>query len=518
MFKKVLIANRGEIAVRVIRACREMGVATVAVYSDVDRSALHVRYADEAYCIGPAPARESYLRGETIIAVAKQAGAEAIHPGYGFLAENADFAQACRDAGLVFIGPTPAALRALGDKAAARRTMRAAGLPVVPGVEDVGDLAAAREAAEAIGYPLLVKAVAGGGGRGVREVHTPAELPSAWQAAAAEAQAAFGNGTLYLEKLVEGARHIEFQLLGDGEGHLIHLGERECSIQRRHQKLIEEAPSRALDDDLRQRMGEMAVQAARAAGYSSVGTVEFLLDREKNFYFLETNTRLQVEHPVTELVTGIDLVKEQIRLAAGRRLRLRQEDVRVNGWAMECRICAEDPFHNFLPSVGRVSAVYEPAGPGVRLESGVYAGFTVSLYYDPLIAKLAAWGETRGEAILRLRRALREYRIIGIQTNIPLHLRILDSPRFVAGQFDTTFVESRFALSADEAPSRPPFWEVRRDGASEEGQGQRQAAAIAAAILAYQKRQAALAGAPVRGLPETSPWKDAGRRQGLRSG
>ena len=501
MFRKILVANRGEIALRVMRACKELDIPTVAIHSEADADALHVAFADEAVCVGPAPSAKSYLNVKAILSACEITGADALHPGYGFLAENAQFAEICSVHGITFIGPTASMMRLMGDKAQARRVMCKAGVPVVPGSEGVvRDVAHAADVAADIGYPVMVKASAGGGGKGMRVAWSRGELETAFPVARGEAEAAFGNGEIYVEKLLVEPRHIEFQIIGDKYGNVVHLGERDCSIQRRHQKLIEEAPSHALDDDLRQRLGQMAVQAARAAGYSSVGTVEFLLDRDKNFYFLEINTRLQVEHPVTELVTGIDLVKEQIRLAAGRRLRLRQEDVRVKGWAIECRICAEDPFHNFLPSVGRVSAVYEPAGPGVRLESGVYAGFTVSLYYDPLIAKLAAWGETRGEAILRLRRALREYRIIGIQTNIPLHLRILDSPRFVAGQFDTTFVESRFALSA------------------EEGQEQRQAAAIAAAILAYQKRQAALAGAPVRGLPETSPWKDAGRRQGLRGG
>jgi len=502
MFTKVLVANRGEIAVRVIRACKEMGISAVAVYSDVDRNALHVRYADEAYCIGPAPARQSYLRGDVIIDVAKRCGAEAIHPGYGFLAENPDFVQAVEDAGLVFIGPPAAAIRTMGDKIAARRLAVAAGIPVVPGgQEEVTDLAQAAAVAQAIGYPVLIKAAAGGGGKGMREVHGPDELPSAFRASASEALSAFGDGRVYVEKLIGDARHVEFQLLADTAGHVVHLGERECSIQRRHQKLIEESPSVALDDDLRARMGGEAVRIAKAVGYVSAGTIEFLLDRNKNFYFLEMNTRLQVEHPVTELVTGMDIVKEQLRIADGRRLRHSQSSITIKGWAIECRISAEDPYNDFMPSVGRVMAVYEPSGPGVRVESGVYAGFDVSLYYDPLIAKLAVWGETRGEAILRMRRALREYRILGIKTTIPLHLRIMDMPRFIAGRIDTKFIEDGLFV-----PEEP-----------EELERHRRVAAVAAALLAHEKRRAAMARALLRAKEESASWRMAGRRAALRS-
>jgi acetyl-CoA carboxylase biotin carboxylase subunit len=501
MFKKVLIANRGEIAVRVIRACKEMGISAVAVYSDVDRNALHVRYADEAYLIGPAPAQESYLRGDVIIDVAKRCGAEAIHPGYGFLAENANFAQAVCDAGLVFIGPTAAAMRAMGDKMAARRTVGLTGAPVVPGtLEAVANLDEARSAAASLGYPLLIKAAAGGGGKGMREVHSPDDLASAFRASAGEALASFGDDRLYIEQLIPDARHIEFQLLADSAGNVVHLGERECSIQRRHQKLIEESPSVALDEDLRRRMGEAAVKAAKSVGYLSAGTVEFLLDRNRNFYFMEMNTRLQVEHPVTELVTGIDIVKEQLRIADGRRLRHNQQAIGVKGWAIECRIAAEDPYNNYLPSIGHVQALYEPSGPGVRVESGVYAGFEVSLYYDPLIAKLVVWGETRGEAILRMRRALREYRILGIKTNIPMHLRIMDSPRFIAGQIDTKFIEN--GLISPEEPEQP--------------EEDRQVAVLVAALLADEKRRTALARATVRSREERSAWQTAGRQAGLR--
>jgi acetyl-CoA carboxylase biotin carboxylase subunit len=502
MFKKVLVANRGEIAVRIVRACREMGIATVAVYSDVDRCALHVRYADEAYLIGPAPAPESYLRGDVIIDVAKRCRAEAIHPGYGFLAENASFADAVAAAGLVFIGPTADSIRSMGDKVAARRMAASVGAPVVPGtVAGVANLAEAREAADRLGYPILIKASAGGGGKGMREVHDPAELAHAFRASSAEAEAAFGDGQLYVEKLIEDARHIEFQLLADSAGNVVHLGERECSIQRRHQKLIEESPSPALDVDLRHRMGEVAVKAAKAVGYQSAGTVEFLLDRNKNFYFLEMNTRLQVEHPVTEMVTGLDLVKEQLRIADGRKLRHTQRSISFKGWSIECRIAAEDPYNNFMPSIGRVLEVHEPSGPGVRVESGVYDDFEVSLYYDPLIAKLVVWGETRGEAILRMRRALREYRIMGIKTNIPLHLRIMDSTRFIAGQIDTKFIESGEAVVQD----------------AEQLEQARQVAAITAALLADKERRANLAKAMIRSHEEHAAWRVAGRRAGLRS-
>jgi acetyl-CoA carboxylase biotin carboxylase subunit len=501
MFKKVLIANRGEIAVRVIRACKEMGITAVAVYSDVDRNSLHVRYADEAHLIGPAPASESYLRGDVILDVARRCGAEAIHPGYGFLAENADFAQAVSDAGLVFIGPTAAAMRAMGDKLAARRTVAAVGVPVVPGSMDVVvTLEQACAEADALGYPVLVKAAAGGGGKGMREVAGRDDLAGALRASASEAAAAFGDDRLYIEKVISDARHVEFQLLADGAGNVVHLGERECSIQRRHQKLIEESPSLALDDELRQRMGDAAVKAATAANYTSAGTIEFLLDRNKDFYFLEMNTRLQVEHPVTEMVTGLDIVKEQLRIADGRRLRHRQHSIHFKGWAIECRIAAEDPYNNYMPSVGCVQEVYEPSGPGVRVESGVYAGFEVSLYYDPLIAKLVVWGETRGEAILRMRRALREYRILGIKTNIPMHLRVMDSPRFIAGQIDTRFIETGLNVPVEQ----------------EQLERQRKVAAVAAALLAHEQRRAALGRALLRSKEEHAAWRIAGRRAGLR--
>lgn len=450
MFKKVLAANRGEIAVRIIRACRELGLKTVAVYSEVDRTALHVRYADEAYPIGPAPVQESYLRWERIIDVAIKAGADAVHPGYGFLAGNPAFAEACREAGLIFVGPNPQTIRLMSDKIAARSVVKAAGVAIAPGTDYSLSEEELIAAAEELGYPLLIKPAHGGGGKGMRIVESPEEMPRALAAARRESKAVFGDDVLYLEKIVEGARHIEFQILADSFGNVIHLGERECSIQRRHQKLIEEAPSRALDEELRRRMGEAAVKVARTVGYLNAGTVEFLLDKDKNFYFIETNCRLQVEHPVTEMVTGIDIVKEQLRVASGRRLRYSQDDVRLRGWAIECRIIAEDPYKGFLPSPGRITGLYEPSGPGVRVDSGVYEGFEVSLYYDSLIGKLVAWGETRGEAILRMRRALDEYRIVGIKTNIPFHQQIVNDTRFIGGQFDTKFVEHRFSMVESE--------------------------------------------------------------------
>jgi acetyl-CoA carboxylase biotin carboxylase subunit len=487
---KVLVANRGEIAVRILRACRELGLKTVAVYSDVDRSALHVRYADEAYPIGPGPARDSYLRIDRIIDVAIRTQADAIHPGYGFLAENPLFAQACLEAGITFVGPDHQTIRMMGNKVAARRAMSAAGIPIVPGSDDEGLWdEGALDAAERLGYPLLIKAAAGGGGKGMRVVNSPEELPHALTVARREAEASFGDGTVFLERIVEGARHIEFQILGDQYGNVIHLGERECSLQRRYQKVIEEAPSRALDEELRQRMGQVAVKVAKTAKYVNAGTVEFLLDEDKNFYFMEMNSRLQVEHPVTEMVTGIDIVKEQLRIASGRKLRYSQDDVKVRGWAFECRILAEDPYNGFRPSIGRVTGLYEPTGPGVRVESGIYEGFEISLYYDSMISKLIVWGETRGEALLRMRRALEEYRIIGIKTNIPFHQQMMDSTRFIGGQFDTTFVENRFAMSEPEREE------------------QRETAAIAAAFLVHNK------GWPTASpqQSEQSPWKQVGR-------
>jgi acetyl-CoA carboxylase, biotin carboxylase subunit len=450
LFNKILVANRGEIAVRILRACRELGIPTVAVFSEVDRQSLHVRYADEAYLLGPAPARESYLRADKILEIAKRCGADAIHPGYGFLAERQDFANLCEEAGITFIGPKASAIAAMGDKTTARNTVVKAGIPVVPGTEGEANLNDEELIliAEKIGYPLLVKACAGGGGRGMREVNNAEELPQLLAVARREAEAAFGDGNVYLEKLLLTARHVEVQILADLEGHVIYLGERECSLQRRHQKLFEEAPSPFIGNDeaLRKKMGEVACRAAASVGYTNAGTIEFLVDKDRNFFFLEMNTRLQVEHPATEMITGIDIVKEQIRIARGRPLRYRQKDIKLSGWALECRINAEDPYNRFSPSTGKISFVLTPSGPGVRVDTGVYTGFEVTPYYDSLISKLVVWGETRAEAILRMRRALEEYRIIGVKTNMPFHQALLDSPRFMAGTFDNRFVEERFSI------------------------------------------------------------------------
>jgi acetyl-CoA carboxylase biotin carboxylase subunit len=509
MFNRVLVANRGEIAVRILRACEERGLGTVAIFSDADRAAFHVRYADKAYRIGPPPPRESYLNIPAIIAVAKESGAEAVHPGYGFLSENAEFARAVIDAGLAWVGPPPDAIRAMGDKIAARRTMISVGVPVVPGsdtgsfrdVPCISDSALLSAAAE-IGYPVLVKAAAGGGGKGMRLVEEPAQLPHSLAAARREALSAFGNDAVYLEKAIHRARHIEIQVLADQFGNTIYLGERECSIQRRHQKLIEEAPSVVVTPELRAEMGAVAVRAAQAVNYSNAGTVEFLVDRAGAFFFLEMNTRLQVEHPITEMVTGIDIVKEQFSIASGRKLRLKQKDVQIKGHAIECRINAENPYNNFLPEAGRIVYLTEPTGPGVRLESGIYAGFVVSLFYDPLLAKLVVWGETRAEAILRMRRALDEYRIVGIHTTIPFHQQVMDLPRFQGGQFDTSFVDGPDGFRLSDSPSR----ELAR------------VAAIAAALLEHEKGQQAvvLGTGGQHQLRKDSPWKQSGRPSGPR--
>ena len=495
-FDKLLIANRGEIAMRILRAARELGIATVAVYSDADRNAPHVRFADEAYHIGPPAARDSYLVMDRIIDVAQRSGAGAIHPGYGFLAEREKFAQACADAGIVFVGPPARAIGIMGDKLMARATVMAAGVPVVPGTTPGQTDAEMAAAAKEMGFPVLVKAAAGGGGKGMRPVSSAAGLADAFASARREAKAAFGDDTVYIEKMIIEARHIEIQLLADSHGNTIYLGERECSLQRRHQKLIEEAPSFVVDDDLRRRMGEVAVAAARAVNYVNAGTIEFLVDRDKNFYFLEMNTRVQVEHPVTELVTGIDIVQEQLRIARGRRLRLRQEDVVINGWAIECRINAEDPYNSYLPSTGVITSVQLPTGPGVRVDTGVFEGNEISPYYDSMISKLICYGETRGEAVLRMRRALEEYRIMGVKTNIPFHQHMMDSHRFLSGQFDTKFVEDRFSMDDRESPHALE-------------------AALLATLAAHEQSQrAAQIVAP--GARHTSNWKWYSRWERLR--
>ena len=444
MFKKILIANRGEIALRIIRACKEMDINTVAVYSEADRESLHVRFADEAFCIGPAQSARSYLNKANIISAAEVSGADALHPGYGFLAENAEFAEICESCGIKFIGPTPSALERMGAKAVARETMMKAQIPVVPGSEGIiSDPDEAVKIAKEIGYPVIIKASAGGGGKGMRVAQSKHDLMKAIQTAQAEAEAAFGNGEVYIEKYVEEPRHIEFLILADNYGHTVYLGERDCSIQRRNQKLVEEAPSSAVTPELRKKMGEVAIRAAKAVDYSNAGTVEFLLDKHNNFYFMEMNTRIQVEHPVTELVTGIDLIKEQIRLAAGEKLGYTQKDIKINGWAMECRINAEDPNRSFMPSPGEVTGYHVPGGMGVRVDSAVFQGYHIPPYYDSMIAKLIVWGKDRNEAIARMRRALEEYVIEGVKTTIPFHLRILDNAFFQRGDFYTNFIQRR---------------------------------------------------------------------------
>ncbi len=447
MFKKILIANRGEIAVRVIRACHEMGIAAIAVYSDVDRASLHVRKADEAYPIGAAAASESYLDIQKILDVAARSNADAIHPGYGFLSENAKFARACADTGVKFIGPTAPAMDAMGSKTKARQAMERAGVPLVPGTSrGLESYEQAEEVAARIGYPVMLKAAAGGGGKGMRLVHAPGELKSALEGARSEAERSFGDSEVYIEKAILNPRHIEMQVLADEHGNTVYLGERECSLQRRHQKVVEEAPSPMVDADMRRRMGEVAVRVAQAAAYTNAGTVEFLVDQsekdqQKNFYFLEMNTRLQVEHPVTELVTGLDLVYLQIRIAAGERLPFTQDEVQIRGHAIECRIYAEDPDNNYFPSPGKITLLLAPSGPGIRRDSGMYEGWTVPMDYDPLLAKLIGYGTDREQAIGRLTRALNEYFVGGIKTNISLFRRILSDPDFRAAKMDTGFLD-----------------------------------------------------------------------------
>jgi acetyl-CoA carboxylase biotin carboxylase subunit len=500
--KKVLIANRGEIALRVIRACREMGLATVAVYSDADRAALHVLRADEAYRLGPAPAAESYLRGDVILAITRRVGADAVHPGYGFLSENADFAEACEAAGVTFIGPPASAMRVLGSKTRARQAADAAGMPRVPGsVTGLADVDEAIRVAGTIGYPVMLKAAAGGGGKGMRAVSRPEELAAAYVAASSEAERSFGSGEVYLEKLIERPRHIEIQLMADEHGGCLYLGERECSVQRRHQKVIEEAPSAVVSEDLRRRMGEASVRLALSAGYVNAGTVEFLVagleePGEENFYFLEMNTRLQVEHPVTEMVTGLDLVRMQLLVAMGEPLPLRQEEVRLRGHAVECRIYAEDPENNFFPSPGLITRLVQPGGPGIREDCAVYPGWVVPLDYDPMLSKLVTFAETREAAIDRMLRALEEYVIGGIKTNISLFRRILMDADFRAARIDTGYLE-RLLADAPVGEQEPVPEDV--------------VAVVAALFVASGEKNAVSAG-----TDEESRWALAGRREGLR--
>jgi acetyl-CoA carboxylase biotin carboxylase subunit len=442
MFKKILVANRGEIAVRIIRACRELGIATVAIFSEADRDALHVTLADEAYCVGPAMSRDSYLNMTNIISAATLLEVDAIHPGYGFLAENAAFAELCAECNITFIGPSPEAIVKMGDKTTARDTMKASGVPVVPGTEGIiTDIGEALATAKDIGFPVIVKATAGGGGKGMRVVYSEEELVNAIQLAQKEAEANFGNPGVYLEKFLVEPRHIEIQVLADNYGNVIHLGERDCSIQRRYQKLIEEAPSPAISPEIREKMGQAAIAAAKSVNYAGAGTIEFLFDRDQNFYFMEMNTRIQVEHPVTELITGVDLVKEQIRVAAGLPLSITQEDVKFDGWAIECRVNAERPDKNFMPSPGTIEFYLPPGGAGVRVDSACYPGYTISPHYDSMVAKLIVWGKDREEAVARMSRALTEFAIQGVHTTIPFHIKMMSHPNFVEGDFHIQFLE-----------------------------------------------------------------------------
>jgi acetyl-CoA carboxylase biotin carboxylase subunit len=491
-FRKVLVANRGEIAVRVTRTLHEMGIAAVAVYSDADRSSLHVRVADEAYPVGPAPAAESYLRVDKIVSVAKQAGCDAIHPGYGFLSENPALPEACERAGLVFIGPPPSAMRAMGSKTAARDKMASAGVPIVPGARcETTD--EAKGAAKQIGYPVMLKASAGGGGKGMRLVASEGEMAASWERARSEAKKFFGDDTVYLEKAIVRPRHVEIQVLGDREGNMVHAFERDCSIQRRNQKVVEETPSPAASRELVSRMGDIAVQGARAVGYFSAGTFEFLLAPDGSFYFLEMNTRLQVEHPITELVTGLDLVREMVRVAQGEPLGFDQKSLTARGAAIECRVYAEDPSNGFLPSPGVIESLHVPAGPGVRDDGGAYAGCTISSYYDPLVSKLSVWAPTRERAIARMRRALSEYVVTGIRTNLAFHEKLFAHPEFSAGRYDTGFIEQHKA----ELLGYPLVPADRRD-------------AVAAAVAVAAARSERATGAKEASLGESgsrlSPW------------
>ncbi len=504
MFEKVLVANRGEIAVRVMRSLKEMGIATVAVFSEADREALHVRLADEAYCVGPAESSESYLRIDKILEVVEKSGAEAIHPGYGFLSENADFARACDEAGVVFIGPKPHAIEAMGEKTRARTLMQKAGVPLVPGTEDaIEDPEEALELAKEMGFPVLAKASAGGGGKGMRRVDRAEDFVASFEGARREALSSFGNGDVFVEKYVVNPKHVEIQVLADGHGNVVHLFERDCSVQRRHQKIIEETPCPVLEDQTRRKMGEVAVKAAQAVDYVGAGTVEFLLDVDQNFYFLEMNTRLQVEHPITEMITGMDLVRWQVRIAAGEELPFKQEDLTRSGAAIECRIYAEDPENNFMPAPGPITYLSGPDGPGVREDAGVYSGAVVPVHYDPMISKLVVWGEDRQHAIGRMRRALGEYTVSGIVTNIAFHQEVLAHPDFVEGSYDTEFVPDMMAGRDRPQPQHGDVAEL-------------------AAVLAVHRRDEAVAASggggegPQKTEDSGSRWKQYGRFSALR--
>ncbi len=503
MFKRILIANRGEIAVRVIRACRDLGIESVAVYSDADRAALHVREADHAVHVGPAPAAESYLKIDRILDAAKRTGADAIHPGYGFFSENAAFARAVEDAGIVWIGPPPEAIERMGDKVEARKLMAAAGVPVVPGSPGTLETESeVRSIAKKIGFPIMIKAAAGGGGKGLRLVENDKDLASVVRTVSSEAKSSFGDGRFYVEKFVRNPRHIEIQVLADRKGNTVHVFERECSIQRRNQKVIEESPSPFVTPEMRARMGEVAVRAARAVKYYSAGTIEFLADADHNFYFLEMNTRIQVEHPVTEMVTGLDLVRTQIEIAAGETLPFKQHDIEQRGWAIECRIYAEDPAAGFVPAPGRIETLRFPDGPGIRNDAGVYPGAEVPIYYDPMISKLAAWGSDRAQAIDRMRRALGEFIISGdLTTNLAFHRWIMNHPDYLAGNFDTGFIGREY-----------------RPGPSHEKDAdhERMAAMLLAAMAAQRGAGGTNGKAPAAPARERSAWRTLGRIDMLR--
>ncbi|HLB70198.1 MAG TPA: acetyl-CoA carboxylase biotin carboxylase subunit [Candidatus Methanoperedens sp.] len=480
MFKKVLIANRGEIAIRIMRACRELDIKTIAVYSEVDKHALFAKYADEAYYIGPAPASQSYLNMDNIFDVAHRTGSEGIHPGYGFLAENPEFAHRCEKEGIIFIGPTSRAIESVGSKIEAKKTMKAAGIPVIPGSEnDIDDFDEALDIAQNIGYPVIIKASAGGGGIGMKVVRKNTELVEMIESARSVARSTFGDATVFIEKYLEEPRHIEFQILADSHGHIIHVGDRECSIQRRHQKLIEESPSPIMTPELRKMMGGDAVKAAAAINYTNAGTIEFLYSKG-NYYFLEMNTRLQVEHPITEVVTGVDLAKEQLRIASGEELSFRQEDIKQTGWAIECRLNAEDPLNNFTPSPGKLRRYRSSGGPGVRVDSGVHTGYTITPFYDSLISKLTVWGRDRNEAIARMKRALYEYIIVGVTTNIPFHKAVMNNEYFRRGELTTHFIDDHNIIA-----------EVEKIVEAEKEKG----ATLASAIGAEDKKVAAITAA-----------------------
>ncbi len=499
MIKKVLVANRGEIAIRVMRSCREMGIQSIAVYSEVDRSSMHVRFADEAYYIGPSPSNESYLNIENIIEAARKSGADAIHPGYGFLSENAGFSQRCEDEGIIFIGPSPNSISSMGDKITARKHILAAGVPVVPGtIEPITDEMAAIEKIAEIGLPVMIKASAGGGGKGMRLVKRKEDIIGAIRGAKSEAKTAFGNDAVYIEKYIESPHHIEFQVLADKHGNTIHLFERECSVQRRHQKVIEETPSPLMNPEIREEMGKHAVAAAQAVNYHGAGTIEFIVDDNLKYYFLEMNTRLQVEHPITERVVGVDLVKEQIKIAQGEKLMLRQEELRQSGHAIECRIYAEDPDNNFMPSPGKITHITEPLGLGVRHDGYVYTGYEIPMFYDPLISKLIVWARTRDEAIARMRRALYAYKITGIKTSIPFLARIMNNEDFIKGNYNTHFIEKHQDMLMAKDPCGRRCQDI----------------ALIAAFMHYNNKIEAVKTGQ-NGQPETNQWKTFGRRKSV---